>query len=156
MKTKISLIMLCVLLLAGCGKRQESKEICRFSAIGQEMEIALDAPAAPVLELLGAPFGYAESKSNRHDGVEKTYHFRGLNLRTYPSDDGDRILGVLLTGEGFQTQEGISLGATADEVRECYGTDAIQNNCCVLNHSRESMTLLLQNNVVTAIQYVMT
>lgn len=155
MKTKFLIFALLVLLLTACGKHQENPEICRFCVVGQEMEIALDAPAQPVLEQLGVPFGYAESKSSRYNGVEKTYHYQGLNLRTYPGNDCERILGVLLTGSGFQTQEGITLGDSAERVRECYGDDAIQNNCLVLNHSRETLTLLLQNNIVTAIQCTM-
>lgn len=154
MKKTVLLMMLCAMLLAGCGKQTKAVSDGRhFAVMRENMKIALDAPAAPVLSVLGAPFGYAESKSGSHDGVEKTYRFRGLNLRTYQGEDGDRIMGFLFTDSSLQTEEGISLGSSADEVRQCYGTDAIRDNCCVLSRSNEKLMLVLKNNVVTAIQY---
>ena len=107
----------------------------------------------PILEALGAPFGYGEYRSGAYAGVEKTYRFQGLNLRTYPSQDGERILGVMITDSSLQTPEGISIGDSASRVRECFGSDAIQSGCCTVSRSGEQMVVLLEHNVVTAIQY---
>ena len=54
MKTMLILVLLC-LLLSGCGKQEAPA--AHFSVTRAQTVIALDAPAAPVLEALGAPFG---------------------------------------------------------------------------------------------------
>lgn len=152
MKKTVLLLLACILLLCGCSRTEERIPV-HFSILRSDTEIALDAPAAPILEILGAPFGYSENESSRAPGVEKSYRFAGLNLKTYPSEDGDRILCFLLTDESLATAEGIRIGASAEEVRQCYGENAISNNRCTLSHHAETLTLLLKNNVVTAIQY---
>ena len=116
-------------------------------------EIWAVARREAVLEALGAPFGYGESLSGSHAGVEKTYRFQGLNLRTYPGQDGERILGVMITDSSLQTPEGICVGDSASRVRERFGNDAIQSGCCTVSRDGEIMVVLLEHNVVTAIQY---
>lgn len=145
------LILLLCLLLSGCGKGTEPAVYS--SVLGSKTEITLDAPAEPVLAALGTPFGYGERKSAAHRGVEKTYRFSGLDVRTYESRDGERILGVMITGGGFHTPEGITVGDTAARVRECFGPESIREGCCTVCRTGEQMVLTLENNVVTAITY---
>ncbi len=153
MKYRWMILLLCVFALTGCAKSGKIEPSKQFKVHSAQTEIALGAPAAPILEALGAPFGYAENKSGIYSGVEKTYRFSGLNLRTYQSEDGDRILGMLITDKSLQTTEGIAIGDTADRVRECYGQDAIQDGHCVVRSNSGRMVLMLKNDVVTAIQY---
>lgn len=153
MKYFLFTIFLC-LLLTGCAQKQVQTE--HFSVSRDQTQITLDAPAEPVLKALGAPFGYGEYRSGAHSGVEKTYRFQGLNLRTYSGQDGERILGVMITEEGHQTPEGISIGDSAAQVRECFGSDAIQSGCCTVSRGGEKMVVMLEHNIVTAIQYTLT
>ena len=134
MKYFLFTIFLC-LLLTGCAQKQVQTE--HFSVSRDQTQITLDAPAEPVLKALGAPFGYGEYRSGAHSGVEKTYRFQGLNLRTYSGQDGERILGVMITEEGHQTPEGISIGDSAAQVRERFGSDAIQSGCCTVSRGGE-------------------
>lgn len=153
MKYFLFTIFLC-LLLTGCAQKQVQTE--HFSVSRDQTQITLDAPAEPVLKALGAPFGYGEYRSGAHSGVEKTYRFQGLNLRTYSGQDGERILGVMITEEGHQTPEGISIGDSAAQVRERFGSDAIQSGCCTVSRGGEKMVVMLEHNIVTAIQYTLT
>lgn len=153
MKYFLFTLILC-LLLTGCGRKEP--QMSHFSVSRNDTQITLDAPAEPVLKALGAPFGYGEYRSGAHSGVEKTYRFQGLKLRTYPGRDGERILGVMITEEGHQTPEGISIGDSAARVRERFGSDAIQSGCCTVSREGEKMVVMLENNVVTAIQYTLT
>lgn len=150
MKTTFLLLLLC-LMLCGCGKRETPTT--HFSVTRQETVIALDAPAEPVLAALGAPFGYGEQWAASRKGVEKTYRFPGLDVRTYESSDGERILDMTITDSGLETPQGISVGDSAARVRECFGENAIQENRCTIQTASEKMVLLLEHNLVTSIQY---
>ena len=150
MKTMLILVLLC-LLLSGCGKQEAPA--AHFSVTRAQTVIALDAPAAPVLEALGAPFGYGEQRGTSRKGVEKTYRFTGLDVRTYQGKDGERILNLLITDDSLETPQGISVGDTAAQVRACFGQDAIQGNRCTIQTTSEKMVLLLENNLVASIQY---
>ena len=150
MKTLLTLLLLC-LVLCGCGKQEIPTT--HFSVTRQETVIALDAPAAPVLEALGAPFGYGEQRGTSRKGVEKTYRFPGLDVRTYQSSDGERILDLTITDSGLETPQGISVGDTAAQVRSCFGENAIQGNTCTIQTASEKMVLLLEHNLVASIQY---
>lgn len=150
MKTTLMLLLLC-LMLCGCGKQEVPTT--HFSVTRQETVIALDAPAAPVLEALGAPFGYGEQRGTSRKGVEKTYRFSGLDVRTYQGRDGERILDLTITDSGLETPQGICVGDTASKVRQCFGEDSIQGNRCTVQTDSERMVLLLENNRVASIQY---
>lgn len=151
-KLFLALLAFC-LTLTGCGRQQTRSGFTTVTRQG--VAISLNAPAGPVLAALGAPFGYGESKSGVYAGVEKTYQFTGLRLKTFQSQDGERILGVMITDSGMQTPDGLSIGDPAARVRECFGNDAIQNNCCIVSRPQEQMIVLLEHDVVTAIQYTM-
>ena len=148
---RLSLVLILCALLSGCG---EIPQPC-FCVNRGDISITLDAPAEPVLSALGAPFGYGERKSSRGRGVEKIYRFSGLRLVTYESRDGERILGVLITDGSMGTPEGIRVGDSASRVRERLGQDAIQSGCCTVSREGEQMMVLLEHNVVTAIQYTL-
>ena len=150
MKTMLTLVFLC-LLLCGCGKQEIPTT--HFSVTRAQTVIALDAPAAPVLEALGAPFGYGEQRGTSRKGVEKTYRFSGLDVRTYQGKDGERILDLTITDSGLETPQGISVGDTAAQVRSCFGENAIQGNTCTIQTASEKMVLLLEHNLVASIQY---
>ena len=96
-KYLILFLIFCLLLTAftGCGRTQS---LSRYTTVmHRDIPIALNAPAAPILAALGAPFGYGESKSGVYRGVEKTYEFTGLRVKTFQSGDEERILGVMIT-----------------------------------------------------------
>ena len=144
-----SLVLILCILLSGCAEAPQP----HFCVTHSEIAITLDAPAEPVLSALGVPFGYGERKSSRGSGVEKIYRFSGLRLVTYESRDGERILGVTITASGQKTPEGIAVGDSAAQVRQCFGPQAIREDRCTLRRSHEQMEVRLQNNVVASIAY---
>lgn len=153
MKKYFVLLMIVCLCLTGCGKRLSQTGYTTL--LCADVSIALNAPAAPVLAALGAPFGYGESKSGVYSGVEKTYQFSGLRLKTFQAQDGERILGMMITDKNLTTPDGLAVGDTAQQVRSCFGENCIQDNCCIINRDQEQMIVLLENNFVTAIQYTL-
>lgn len=153
MKKYLVLMLIFCLTLTGCGRQQS---MSRYTTVmHQNVAIALGAPAGPVLAALGAPFGYGESKSGVYAGVEKTYAFSGLRLKTFQSEDGERILGLMITDKSMRTPEGIAIGDPVSRVAECFGAEAIQNDCCVVSRRQEQMIVLLEHGAVSAIQYTL-
>lgn len=146
---RLSLVLILGILPSGCG---EVPQPC-FCVKRGDISITLDAPAEPVLSALGVPFGYGERKSSRGSGVERTYRFSGLRLVTYEGRDGERILGVTITAGGQRTPEGIAVGDSAAQVRQCFGPQAIREDRCTLRRPHEQMEVRLQNNVVASIAY---
>lgn len=153
MKKYLVLLLIVCLSLSGCGKRLSQSNYT--TVLCADVSIGLNALADPVLAALGAPFGYGESKSGVYSGVEKTYQFSGLRLKTFQSQDGERISGVMITDKNLATPDGLCIGDSAEQVRSRFGENCIQDNCCIINRSREQMVVLLENNFVTAIQYTL-
>ena len=150
MKRIILIVCILSMLLSGCGAAGETGEK-HFSVTAGETTLTLDAPAKTALETLGAPYGYTETASCAFAGTEKTYDFGAFYLRTYPAKDGDRILGWWFCGDKLHTTEGISIGAPREQVEQAYGE--FTGNACVVTRGEEKLTILLEDDTVTTVQY---
>lgn len=151
MKKYFLLAVLLCLTLTGCGEQA----VAHTTVLRQDVPIALNAPAAPVLAALGAPFGYGEHRGSGRSGVEKTYRFDGLRLQTFEDRGGERILGVTITDAEIRTPEGIAVGDSAALVRSRFGADAVGDEGCTVLREQERMEILLQDGVVAAISYTL-
>lgn len=149
MRRLIPIFLLCGILLTGCGTAETRES--SFTVLRNGLEITLGAPAAPVLEALGTPFGYAETKSLRSPGVDRTYHFPDLELMTTPGKDGEQIAAIQINGENIQTPYGITIGTSARDVLACCGLEVPSSGRCSLKDSQETMTLTMKNNSVAEI-----
>jgi len=83
--------------------------------------IELNGDAAAAVEALGEPNDARSQLSCHGEGEDKTYSYDGFNLNTYPKDDEDRVLEIVINGEGIATSKGIQIGDSADKVKETYG-----------------------------------
>lgn len=120
----------------------------------QGVDIMMHAPAAPILEALGEPVSYTEEASCAFSGLDKTYNFGGFFLQTYPMGDADYIYSVWLMDDSSETPEGIYIGATQAEVEAAYGAEGFNgSNAYIYTSSTATLTILVENGVVTSIQY---
>lgn len=150
MKRVILILCIVSMLLAGCGASGEPEQK-HFTISAGETTLCLDALAQSALEALGAPYGYTETASCAFAGTEKTYDFGAFYLRTYPAVDGDRILGWWFQGDKLHTPEGVAIGSCRDQVEDAYGEFA--GNACVVTRGEEKLTILLEDDTVTTVQY---
>ena len=150
MKRILATVYIVAMLLAGCGASGETGQK-HFSMAAGETVLTLDAPARTALENLGAPYGYTETASCAFAGTEKTYDFGSFYLRTYPARDGERIRGWWFSGSGLHTPEGIAIGSEREQVEQAYG--AFSGNACVVTRGEEKLTILLEDDTVTTVQY---
>lgn len=85
------------------------------------VEIQMCADAAAVVEELGEEKSYFESESCAFEGLDKVYTYSGFKLNTYPVGDQDYVLSVVFSDDTVETDEGIMIGSSKDEVLDAYG-----------------------------------
>ena len=109
---------------------------------------------ADVLDALGEPDSYFESESCAFQGMAKVYNYGSVVINTYPENDADYILTIELKDDIVETEEGIVIGSTRDEVVAAYG-EADQENSTSLSYVKGHCTLafIMENEVVSAITY---
>ncbi|MBQ8431914.1 MAG: hypothetical protein IJX28_03425 [Clostridia bacterium] len=141
-------------LLVGCGTEGTAQDVTYTFAVGSTT-VAIDAPAASLLEALGAWSDYAESPSCAFEGMDKVYTYASFELETYCLGGVDYIAAVHLLDDSVTTRKGIRIGSTAQEVLDAYGTPASQSDAAIV-YTATGMKLqfLLRDGVVTNIQYL--
>ena len=118
------------------------------------VDVMMNAEAAPVLEALGEPVSYTEEASCAFDGLDKTYYFGGFYLQTYPQNDVDYVYSVWLVDDSSTTPEGVYIGASQAEVEAAYGAEGFNgSNAYIMTGTTSTLTILVENGVVTSIQY---
>lgn len=117
-------------------------------------KIALNAPAEAVVAALGEPLEYSESTSCAFDGLDKQYKYDSFYLETYPLNGKDYIYGWWFVDDLVETDEGICIGSTQAAVEAAYGAENYNgSNAFKVVKGSGSLTVILENGVVTSIQY---
>ena len=86
------------------------------------VSVVLNDEAEPIIGALGDPVNTSSQLScHGGEGDDKTYEYNGFSVGTYPKDGVDRILEVVISGEGIPTAKGIQVGDPLSKVTEAYG-----------------------------------
>ncbi|HKL98940.1 MAG TPA: hypothetical protein VJZ06_03400 [Mobilitalea sp.] len=143
---KLLICLLFAALLIGCGKKQDTDandkkntdvktgednssekdkvEPSGYPFVYNDVTIYMNTDVAPIKEALGEPAQYFEAESCAFKGLDKTYYYSGIELTTYPKEDGsDFISSINFKDDSVSTPEGIFLGSTAQNVIDAYGED---------------------------------
>lgn len=120
--------------LAGCGSSGNvlptelpEGETAPFSE--DDMRIVIDGAyfktgvdVTEVLKAMGDNYVCRESPSCIRPGMEKTFEFDGLMIKTVPSGGRDIVCYYGISGGDFKTARGIGAGSTQEEAFLRYGT----------------------------------
>jgi hypothetical protein len=159
------LLTACLLLsLAACGgapveNPTPSQEVTytpeqNFSFQYKGATISLHDAAEPIIAKLGEPVKYTESASCAFEGLDKSYYYGSFYLETYPQGDKDFVSGWWFADDSVTTPEGIYIGSSKAEVEKAYGTDGYNgSNAYTVNKDAGMLTIILENDVVSSIQY---
>lgn len=171
MKKTIALVLslLCVVsLLAACGGEghdikpepdPKPSDIGSAKTDGYVFEakgvsVVIDSEVAPVLSSLGEANSYFEEASCAFDGIDKTYSYSGFEIKTYPSDAGDKIQGVFLTDDRVQTPEGLRVGSTKSDMESLYGTEyTVKGTEYIYEKGGMTLRVTLKDDTVNLITY---
>lgn len=157
----ILLAVAMVLCLAACqtpentenpGNGEPVQDSYTFTYKGTK--IALNAPAEAVVAALGDPLEYSESTSCAFDGLDKQYKYDSFYLETYPLNGKDYIYGWWFVDDLVETEEGICIGSALADVEAAYGAENYNgSNAFQMKKGSGSLTIILEDGVVTSIQY---
>ncbi|MBQ5567741.1 MAG: hypothetical protein IIT41_00685 [Oscillospiraceae bacterium] len=118
------------------------------------VKVVIDADMAPVLSALGEASSYFEEASCAFEGIDKTYSYSGFEIKTYPSDSGDKIQGVFLTDDRVATSEGLRVGSTKADMESIYGTDyTVKGTEYAFEKGGMQLRVTLKDDVVSLITY---
>ncbi len=151
-RISLIIVMFLILNLAGCAAAP-AEENSNFQFTYQGTGIAIDAEAAPILAALGEPKSYTEESSCVFDGLDKTYHYGSFYLVTCTKEGTDYVARIWFADDSVSTQEGICIGASRADVEEAYGDVFGEENSCTVVRGSSKLTILMENDVVTSIQY---
>lgn len=159
----IWMMAMMVVTFASCGEKEpagsgstvkiEPKE--GYSFVYEGVTINIDALAEPIIEKLGEPASYFEAASCAFEGLDKMYTYSSVEVDTYPDEEGkDRISGIILKDDMVETQEGVSLFETKDDMIKAYGDKYTDENG-VLVYSKDGMKLcfILEEDEIISIEY---
>lgn len=165
MKKRIAILLAAVMLVCfvGCqptttegpGKQTDVPVQDSFSFTYMGTKIALHAPVAPIIEALGEPKTYSESTSCAFEGLDKQYGYGSFYLETYPMGDKDYVYGWYFIDDMVENNEGICIGSSKADVEAAYGADNYNGtNAFEVTKGSGKLTVILENDVVTSVQYV--
>ncbi len=157
---KFGLLLLAVLMLflfTACPDPQEDQTlITPFANMKiKEIEIAIDAEAAPILTALGKEISYEESPSCAFEGMDKLYVYQGFRIKTYSLSGKDYIYSIELMDDSVATPEGIAIGTEIATAVEKYGTPSEENDAAMrFVYENTILQILYRDGAVTNIQYL--
>lgn len=125
-----------------------------YSFVYNGVTISLNAPAESVVAALGEPASYSESTSCAFDGLDKSYGYGSFYLETYPLNGKDYVYGWYFVDDLVANAEGISIGSSLADVQAAYSSDYYNGtNAYQIKKGSGMMTIILDNEIVTSVQY---
>lgn len=145
----VSLMMVfCLASCSGAGGKLQTIKIGNAElACGVEMSKVLDA-------FSDYEYEYSESISCAYNGLDKIYDYtnEGFCIYTYPVEDKDFILEIVVTSEDIKQADGkVYVGMSKDEVIALYGEDFTQDGDCITYVVKDEQTayfMLYEDKVI--------
>lgn len=168
----LALTMLAGSLLVGCGgsdtetnagtnqettnsdaqENQEAYVGYSFDLGGTTIE--LNAEMAPIVAVLGEADSYFESESCAFQGMDKVYTYGSVVITTYPVDGVDYVYTIELKDDTVETEEGVYIGSTIDEVTTAYGEPKEDTGTAyIYENGKSQLSFIFSDDVVSNIVY---
>ena len=111
--------------------------------------------AADVQSLLGDPDDKLEAPSCVHEGNDTLYYYEGVEIVTSPSGEGETVYSLAVTGEDIPTEEGLTVGMSAEDALRLYGEGEEAFGQYVFVRGATSLKIMTDaDGTVTSITYI--
>ena len=149
--------LLAAMLLSGCGNASSSGNNASkgyvFTLKGLDLYIG---QSLDIMGAYGTPVGHDESEAcGGIPGKDCVYVYSGVTIKTTPAKGGENVICMIeLTDDTYKIPEGLTIGATANEVKDKMGNKGTETDTA-LTYAKDGMKLvfILRNGLVTNIQY---
>ena len=174
--------MMITTMLAGCGKEAASEsssndannadnkvesseaEVAEEANSGEEAntysytldgtKIVLNSEMSTVVDALGDPDKYFESDSCAFQGLDKVYTYGSVVITTYPDNEVDYVYTIDLKDDTVETDEGVYIGASKEDVEAAYGTPGSETDVAYIYTKGDTMlTIIFEDDCVIGITY---
>lgn len=98
--------------------------------------------ASGIISALGTPNhtgGGAACLTNGHD--DKIYQYDGLEIECYVDGDSEYIFLINITGGNYETDRGIKIGSTREDVESAYGAGTPSGNMIIYTSGDNEMDI---------------
>lgn len=148
MKKIISVLVLGIVLLVGCGKKEQD-----FYLTYQGKNLYLDKVYNE--NDYGKAEDSFENESCAFGDRDVTYIYDEIEVETYGNNKGELIVySIYFTGDNVKTNEGIGLYDTISDAIKVYGKDYVQDGTkYVYEHNNTSLIFITENDVIRKIEY---
>ncbi len=115
--------------------------------------IAPDMDMKELLAALGEPASYFEAESCAFQGLDKIYTYPDFEIDTYPQGDRDLVSMILFKDDLVETDEGIAIGMTLEDLQKAYAGAQVESGAVTLKKGNMQLMFLIQEGKVTSIEY---
>ena len=118
-------------------------------------QVALNSDMDTVLAALGEANSMTTAPSCIGVGEDKTYHYDGFTVTTYPRGDKDYVMEIKVLDAAIATAKGIRLGSTMDDMTAAYGSGyrTFGYICAYQTNDNKSLQFFVEDGVITEISY---
>lgn len=165
MKRVLALALVAILLLGGCGGKEENgnksesiKTPENYIGNGIRLNgVYVDIGGeltADMLKKLGEPSEKTESPNCVYEGVVYDYIYAGFSLQVNQQESKNTLLKVTITDPAYKTDKGVKIGDTAGAVKQAYG-EATEDTKYYIVYTIDNMDLTfnLESDAVSEIEY---
>lgn len=124
--------------------------------VSNGVAVPLNAEVDAIIAALGEPNDTASETSCHGIGLDKKFYYDGFLIKTYPVDDVDYVLEVLINTPGVATAKGIEIGSTKDEVIAAYGDGYTLIGKAIFNYKADegkTLRFTFEDDAVVEIDY---
>ena len=120
-----------------------------------DRQVVLNSDMDTVLASLGEANSMTTAPSCIGVGEDKTYHYDGFTVTTYPRGDKDYVMEIKVLDAAIATAKGIRLGSSMDDMTAAYGSGyrTFGYICAYQTNDNKSLQFFVEDGVITEISY---
>ena len=152
---KIIIIAICFVLILGCEKKEQN-EINDLQFTHNSFEIKPGIMFNNIKYLLNETNDIRSITSNYNEQEANVYEYDNFEIETYyDNNQNEKIYSIRLTNDQEQTNEGIKIGDTIDNMISTYGPkyELLSDNVYLYNFDDINITFTINDNKINEIVY---